>query len=650
MFSFFSPFPFLRILGLWVIGLLLGPIGLALIAFVLLLAFRNGRIVCVLCLIGLAYLRFAQLASSSALPNHDAFVFQINQDPTRGPKSWIIPAKVISVHQHRAWIPVHTQSMLYVQLLGFSPRVGQVYLAYGNLNPIRSSILPGAMDWRSYYARKGIYTSSFLALERLVLVQDAAAQHSIVTRLRDHAKGYLQEALPEGVHRNVAEAMFLGIGSTIDFETRQSYAALGAIHILSVSGMHVGLLYMGLQLLLGFLLRFRRYGPPVYFTLIMLVLWTFAAMTGFSAPVLRSAWMFSVLLFAQIFRLHSHPLNVWAFSCFVLLVIQPNQLFQVGFQLSYAAVLGLIFFQNKLVNCWKPKYWLTKQIWELTCLAISAQLLTWPLVIFYFHQFPNPLYFFLLNPILVGLSSLTLCIGFLYLILAPLISPFSILFSGFGHIFLASFELLHGLMFSTTQHLSAVISFIRLNEMELASYYLCLGLLVFWWKSRRIFGLYLSLATFASLLIVRFFEPLREEAYMTVAENQVVFLRTNAMRGQSYGAPSPVWLQSNVGAWWARNQVVDTLTHNWPVGSIRWQFNGETFVYLKRPGVQQEGHPVHLLLSAELDLQDPRFLKSWQGSIWYFVRRPSRYRLAQLKPYWPKQVYYLSEQAALHFP
>ena len=122
------------------------------------------------------------------------------------------------------------------------------------------------------------------------------------------------------------------------------------------------------------------------------------------------------------------------------------------------------------------------------------------------------------------------------------------------------------------------------------------------------------------------------------------------MRGQSYGAPSPIWLQSNVGAWWARNQVVDTLTLKWPNGSFQWQYKGNTFVYLKRPSVQRIDQPVHMLLAVDLDLHDPRFLKSWQGAIWYFVRKPSRYRLAQLKPYWPKQVYYLSEQAAVHFP
>ena len=248
---------------------------------------------------------------------------------------------------------------------------------------------------------------------------------------------------------------------------------------------HVGLLYMGLQFLFGFIKRFRPYGPQVYFALIMVVLWTYAAMTGFSAPVLRSAWMFSVLLFAQVFRLRSHPINIWAFSCFVLLVIQPNVLFQVGFQLSYAAVLGHILFQSKLVQLWSPKTWLAKQTWELTCVAMSAQFFTWPLIIYYFHQFPNPFYFFLLNPVLVFLSTLTLGMGFLYLILAPLFVYVPIVFSALGHLLLFSFELLHSLMFYTTGRFQTVISFVRLSGFELVSYYLGICLMWYWWITRR---------------------------------------------------------------------------------------------------------------------------------------------------------------------
>ncbi|MHA8080487.1 ComEC/Rec2 family competence protein [Aquirufa regiilacus] len=652
MFSFFSPFPFLRILGLWVIGLLISPLGLILLAPVLWLSSPTRRWICGLLLIGLAVARISQLSAEFThhLPKHDAFVFQVNQTTVRGPSSWKIQAKIISVRHGKQWERVHALANLFIPVKGAAPRFGQVFHVYGSLKPIREPLLPGAFDWRRYYALQGIYSTAFVPIQGLKLLKDASGTPSIFERMRAQASSYLHQALPNGVHRNVADAMFLGMGSTIDFETRQSYAALGAIHILSVSGMHVGLLYLGLQFLLGFLLRFRPWGPRFYFGLIMLVLWSYAALSGFSAPVLRSAWMFSVLLFAQIFRLRTHPVNVWAFSGFVLLVIQPMDLFQVGFQLSYAAVLGLILFQRPLASLWSPKYWLLKQSWELTCVAISAQVLTWPLIIYYFHQFPNPLYFFLLNPLLVLLSTLTLGVGFIFLILAPMMSYFPMAFSSLGHLVLLSFELLHGLMFATTDRFQTVISFIRLNLVELAAYYVGLGLLWHWWAFRKVWGLYLAAFLLAGILIHRMGEPLHREAYLSIADKQVVFLSMQGLRGQSYGGATQAWLQSNAGAWWANNQVVDTLTRKWPNGSFQWEYQGMEFVYLTKPGVHRNANNSHLILSAELDLRDPRFLKSWQGSTWYFIRKPSVYRLSKLKPFWPKKVYYLAEQAAVHFP
>jgi hypothetical protein len=130
----------------------------------------------------------------------------------------------------------------------------------------------------------------------------------------------------------------------------------------------------------------------------------------------------------------------------------------------------------------------------------------------------------------------------------------------------------------------------------------------------------------------------------------MVFLRTKGLRGQRHGAASQAWLQSNVSAWWAGNQVTDTLSLKWPKGSFRWVYQGIEFAYLAKPSIRPNKLITHLILAPDLDLRDPGFLRSWQGTTWYFIRRPSDYRLRKLQAYWPKQVYYLSEQAAVRFP
>jgi competence protein ComEC len=120
--------------------------------------------------------------------------------------------------------------------------------------------------------------------------------------------------MPAGRNLEVAKAMLLWIRSSIDFETMSAYSYLGAIHILSVSGLHVGLLYVGLSFLLGFLLRRGKWGRLIFFTLMLLILWMYAGISGFSAPVLRSAWMFSVMLYASSFGERHHSINTLAFS------------------------------------------------------------------------------------------------------------------------------------------------------------------------------------------------------------------------------------------------------------------------------------------------------------------------------------------------
>jgi len=469
---------------------------------------------------------------------------------------------------------------------------------------------------------------------------------SLFILLRNRAARYLHDALPAGVHREVADAMFLGIGNGLDFETRQSYASLGAIHILSVSGMHVGLLYLGLQFLLGFIRKYRPWGGGVFFSLMLIILWSYAAITGFSAPVLRSAWMFSVMLLGQVFRMRLNPLNSWSFACFILLLFQPNDLFQVGFQLSFTAVLGLILFQKRLVGIWKSRYWLFNQLWELTCVAISAQILSAPLMIHYFHQFPNPIYFFLLNPVLILLSSITLGIGFLYLILAP-----TGIVAMLGSLLLISFKLLHGVMFAMTDQLMTVIPFLRMRIHEIAIFYICLGLFWYWWTNRLVGFLYGVILLTGLTLIYRFQESLDHDAYLTTNEGAPVFLTINRMKGQYFGSVKPSWLQANVSAWWAARQVVDTMGIAWPKGSFSWQYHGNDFVYLAKPSINKTKAPKsHLILSAKIDLKDARFLKSWQGSTWYFIRKPSAYRLSMLQKFWPRQVVYLSQEPAVYFP
>ncbi|MFM6915437.1 MAG: ComEC/Rec2 family competence protein [Aquirufa sp.] len=380
MISYFSPFPFVRILLFWMMGILLSRFDywplLGCLGFLM-----PGRIcksigisslIVVFAMAWAAYLK----PVLSVLPR-DGFVFQVEGSVEEKPKSWSVLARGKGIRDSTGrWSPSSGLFRLYLTKQLPKPVSGDLYAVRQVVKPFPLPLFPFEKDWGAYFAQKGIGGSAFLPFDRILLLQKGAVEATFFEKAQGHFVGLLERAFEPGRDRDVAEAMLLGVKTKIDFETLSAYSALGAIHILSVSGLHVGLLYMGLSLLLGFLLKRRPAGPYVFFGLMMALLWCYAGISGFSLPVLRSAWMFSVILFAKTFLRRQESLNTLAFSAFVLLFLHPASLFDAGFQLSYLAVWGLIAFQQRWASVLQFSGWLRwplTQIWELTCVALAAK-------------------------------------------------------------------------------------------------------------------------------------------------------------------------------------------------------------------------------------------------------------------------------------
>jgi competence protein ComEC len=439
----------------------------------------------------------------------------------------------------------------------------------------------------------------------------------------------------------VAEAMLLGVKTKIDFETLSTYSALGAIHILSVSGLHVGLLYMGLSLLFGFLLKHRPAGPYLFFGLMMALLWCYAGISGFSLPVLRSAWMFSVILFAKTLLRRQESLNTLAFSALVLLFLHPASLFDAGFQLSYLAVWGLIAFQQRWASVFQFSGWLRwplTQIWGLTCVALAAQVFTWPLIIYYFHQLPHPLSFFLLNPFLILFSSIALFLGFLLLAIGSFLPEWA--FQPLAYLLKTSFQLLHGLMFSWVERVTSVLPFLRISLLEMCVYFLSIAVVV--WAPRR-----WQLGACISLLFWQTLET-TPKAYLSTAKGEAVWVQNEGAKSIASLPVStdPAWIQAHLSPMWANVGVTDTLTRRWPEkGNLQWKYRKETYAYVREP-TEAKGQQ-HLILGKEVKYRDKEWLKSWQKATWYFLKKPSAYWLGELRPYLPQKYYFLDEQPAV---
>ncbi|MFC5408297.1 ComEC/Rec2 family competence protein [Larkinella bovis] len=290
------------------------------------------------------------------------------------------------------------------------PRYGDVWLVAGGPRPIDPPLNPGEFNYKRFLANRGIYHQQYVKPANRHILGHAPPNgfRAVAYSLNEWADSVYTDHLGQTQEFAIVKAMILGIRDEIDPDLQQAYSAAGAVHILSVSGLHVGVLFGAVSLLLGFLKRLKG-GRYLFAVLMLALLWFYALMTGFSAPVLRSAFMFSLMLIGQTINRAHNPLNTLAASAFLILLIDPYALTSAGFQLSYLAVGGLILLYQPLYQSITFRTWMGDQVWKLTVLALVAQLATFPLAVFYFHQFPT--YFWLANPLVVPLSSLVLVLA-----------------------------------------------------------------------------------------------------------------------------------------------------------------------------------------------------------------------------------------------
>ena len=309
---------------------------------------------------------------------------------------------------HGSWHPLSGRVIVYIDKAAQPmPQYGEVWLVAGSPRPIDPPLNPNEFNYNRYLSYRNIYHQQYLRpFQRQVIGIDPPNRLTqLATIVNRWADGAITRLVGSRAEYGIVNAMILGVRDDLDPELYRAYSAAGAVHILSVSGLHVGILFQVLTLLLGFLAK-RRRGKWLMAGLQLSILWFYALVTGFSPPVLRSAGMFSMVILSNAFGRQQHLLNTLAASAFFILCFDPYALFSAGFQLSYLAVIG--------INAWHPSLYQSvtfpnkwaNRLWELTAVALVAQLITFPLGVFYFHQFPT--YFLLANPIVIGMSEILL--------------------------------------------------------------------------------------------------------------------------------------------------------------------------------------------------------------------------------------------------
>lgn len=316
--------------------------------------------------------------------------------------------------------PTHGRLLVYLPAAAAAandPRCGDRLRLAGRPEPMAPPRNPAAFSFADYYHYQHIDFQLFLRDTMRWQLLPAAAQtlRARAERLRQQLLARLGQAL-DGETLAIGSALLLGWRGALDEDIRAVYAQTGAMHVLAVSGLHVGIVALVVRFALRILLR--RRGRGVQVALSIAAVWGFAFITGLSPSVQRAAVMFSLLLTGQLWRRRTATFNLLAAAAFLLLLYDPYLLFQVGFQLSFAAVAGIVYFYPYLSRAIYLPYSWQRHLWSITAVGLAAQLGTLPFALYYFQQFP--LYGWLMGVPVIWSATFILVAGLLYLALSPL--------------------------------------------------------------------------------------------------------------------------------------------------------------------------------------------------------------------------------------
>ena len=367
-------------------------------------------------------------AAETEFPKEEAvYRLRVNDFPEVRERTFLCRVWLKERHDSLGIHPVNKQAILYFQRDSLSSRLqmGEELWGRSRISPPVSARNFDEFDYARYLIRKGISGTGFVASGHWQFSECRKEKEGIATVLYRLAASYrtqienLYRRLGiEGDELAVLSALTLGDKTDLSESVRESYSVAGVSHVLALSGLHIGLLYALAFFLLRPLLLGGQSGRVLRSLLLILLLWLFAFFTGLSPSVVRSAAMFSIWALADLCGRQSFSLNTLALTAWLMLLVRPVWLFDVGFQLSFAAVLSILLFQPFLYRLCPVRHRAGTYLWGLVSVSVAAQLGTAPLVLFYFSRFST--HFLLTNLLVVPLVTLILYAAVVLLLLTPM--------------------------------------------------------------------------------------------------------------------------------------------------------------------------------------------------------------------------------------
>lgn len=351
-------------------------------------------------------------------------------------------------------------------------KYGDELIINGQLQAIKNAGNPGSFNYKQFAAFHGWQHTVYLKANQYK--STGVNNGNWWKKLANTTRAYIINTLRKQLSQDedvlaIAEGLIIGYKADLNKDLVQAYSNTGVVHIIAISGMHLAMIYVLLQFLfnaLPFTKNKKNQTVPI-----ILLLWAFALLTGGSASVLRSAIMFTCIIIGQNYFKKPSSYNGLAISAFILLCINPFFLWDVGFQMSYLAVGGIIWLQRPIYNLWFTKNKALNKIWSMASVTLAAQLVTFPLSILYFHQFPNT--FLFVNILVLPISAFALYSGVALLLL----SFIPIITDGIGYLLFYSIQLMNRIVAYFNSYSWSVVDGISVTWYSTLFLYLAMFLL-----------------------------------------------------------------------------------------------------------------------------------------------------------------------------
>jgi len=443
------------------------------------------------------------------------WIAEIKELPREREKSFKVIAKLHTANESSYWIT--KKVLLYFQKDSAIQKwkVGDKVVISTKLSFIEPPKNPYQFNYEKFMKRKGIHLTGYIGNQYWTYLE--GEKNISIKRYASYMQRSLSEKLVEsgvsGAEFSVVAAILLGNDETLEPELRASYAATGASHILCVSGMHVGVIFM----ILGFLLQpldrsmRTRYLKNI---ILLIAVWVYANITGLAPSVTRSAAMFTFVITGKFLKRKTNVFHSLFASLFILLTNNPLLIFELGFQLSYLAVFGIVLFQNKIVQWAHPKTKAGKYIWDLLTVSLVAQMATSPVAVFYFGLFPN--YFLLTNLFIIPLSFLITVLG-----MGTLAFSFnSFLSNGLGYLLNFVIKVMNSIIFYIEQIPGAITSSISINIVQvLLLYVLIIVLYIFRKNIKKL--LIFSMLALNFIFLIHSINIIKSQHYIKVLDYSI---------------------------------------------------------------------------------------------------------------------------------